>query len=55
MRDDRVEPSEIGEWVCPTCYQSFLAFFLYLKHARDRHGTRMSSPLSPATNQEGNA
>jgi hypothetical protein len=53
MSNDRIDPSTVDEFVCPTCFQSFLAFFLYIKHARERHGARVSSPLSPAAPQEG--
>jgi hypothetical protein len=44
---DRIDPSVIDEFTCPTCFQSFLALFLYLKHSREAHGDRLA-PLSPA-------
>ena len=47
MNNDRIDPSTIDEFVCPTCLESFLALFLFLNHARERHGERLA-PLSPA-------
>lgn len=54
MRDDRIDPSAISEFRCPQCNQTFLAYFLYLRHAREKHGDR-PAPLSPEANakQEG--
>ena len=51
MNDDRIDPSTIDEYVCPTCFQTFLAYFLYLKHAREQHKERLA-PLSPAAAKE---
>ena len=49
MNNNRIDPSTLDEYVCPLCYQPFLALFLYLDHARRQHGERLA-PLSP---QEG--
>jgi hypothetical protein len=42
-------------YVCPHpgCNESFPALFLYLYHARQKHGQRNQTPLSPAAGQEG--
>ena len=47
MNNDRIDPSAIDEYLCPRCYQTFLALFLFLKHAREQHGERLA-PLSPS-------
>ena len=51
---DRIDPSTLDEFICPHfgCKESFLALFLYLKHARERHG-EVLLPLRPATEREG--
>jgi len=42
MENNRIDPSEIDEFTCPKCFQSFLALFLYLKHVRESHGERLA-------------
>ena len=41
-----IDPSAIDEFVCPLCLQPFLALFLYLKHSREAHNSRLA-PLCP--------
>jgi hypothetical protein len=42
MTDNRIDPSEIEEYQCQKCFQTFLALFLYAKHMRDYHDERMA-------------
>jgi len=46
--NDPIDPSALNDYVCPLCQDSFLALFLYLRHSRERHGSRLA-PLSPST------
>ena len=32
-----IDPSEVSEFVCPKCYQTFLVLFAYIQHARRVH------------------
>jgi hypothetical protein len=45
MIDDRIDPSTLDDYLCPQCFEPFLALFLYLKHRRERHGDRLA-PLT---------
>ena len=32
-----IDPSAVDEFVCPKCFQTFVALFLYIHHARRVH------------------
>jgi hypothetical protein len=49
--DDRIDPSTIGEFTCPTCFESFLALFLFLKHRRESHADKLA-PLAGLSRKE---
>ena len=51
MHNDPIDPSAIDEFQCPLCQDSFLALFLYLRHSREQHGSRLA-PLSPSATTE---
>ena len=45
--NDPIDPSTLNDYVCPLCPESFLALFLYIRHSREQHGSRLA-PLSPS-------
>ena len=51
MINDHIDPSTLNDYTCPTCLQPFLALFLYLRHSREQHGSRLA-PLSPSATTE---
>ena len=49
--NDPIDPSTLNDYVCPLCPESFLALFLYIRHSREQHGSRLA-PLSPSVKTE---